>query len=88
MVLGAVIICCTCKSNLIVAEVMSQTWDVFQVTKSNFPWEILTFMRLVNYKMIFQAPAFTIYVFAVHTKLSERFEVLMLVTVKINVCWM
>jgi hypothetical protein len=41
----------------------------------------------VNYKIIFQAPTFTVYVFAVDTKLSERFEVLMLVTVKITVFW-
>ena len=42
---------------------------------------------LVNYKIIFQAPTFTVYVFAVDTKLSERFEVLMLVTMKITVFW-
>jgi hypothetical protein len=42
---------------------------------------------LVNYKIIFQAPAFTVHVFAVDTKLSERCEVLMLVTMKITVFW-
>ena len=32
---------------------------------------------LVNYKIIFQACTFTVFLFAVDTKLSERFEVLM-----------
>jgi hypothetical protein len=80
MLLGAVIMCCTCKSNLIVAGVMFQTWDVFHVTKLNFPWEILTFMRLWLIKN-------TVYVFAVDTKLSVRIEVLMLVTMKIIIFW-
>jgi hypothetical protein len=40
---------------------------------------------LVNYKIIFQAPTFTVFVSAVDTKLSERFEVLMLVSMKITV---
>jgi hypothetical protein len=52
---------------------MFQAWDVFHVTKANFPWEILTFMRL-------WLVTNTVYVFAIDIKLSVRFEVLMLVT--------
>ena len=42
---------------------------------------------LVKYKIIFQGPTFTVYVCAGATKLGERFEVLMLVTLKISVFW-
>jgi len=34
---------------------------------------------LVNYKIIFQARTFTVFLFTVDTKLSERLEVLMAV---------
>jgi len=65
MVLGAVIICCTCKSNIIVAEIMSQTWDVHQITMSNIPWEILIFMRLWLITKSYSKPLLLLFVFAV-----------------------